>query len=88
MMTGMSPSPPADAAPAILWLRRDLRLHDHPALVAALAGGRPVVPLYVLDDALLGGRFASANRAWFLAGCLRSLAADLEARGEIGRAHV
>lgn len=70
-----------DPAPAVLWLRRDLRLHDNPALAAALEGGRPVVPLYVLDDALLRGRFASPNRFWFLLGCLRSLAGDLEARG-------
>lgn len=68
-------------APSILWLRRDLRLHDHPALTAALAGGRSVVPLYVLDEALLAGRWASPNRAWFLAGCLRDLGAALEARG-------
>ena len=25
-----------DRAPAILWLRRDLRVHDHPALAAAV----------------------------------------------------
>jgi len=27
----------------LLWLRRDLRLADHPALAAALDGGEPVV---------------------------------------------
>ena len=35
--------------PLILWFRRDLRLGDHPMLAAALATGRPVVPVFVLD---------------------------------------
>ena len=66
---------------AIVWFRRDLRLHDHPALAAAVAAHERVVPLYVLDPRLLGGRFASPNRAWFLLGSLRVLAADLAALG-------
>lgn len=37
-----------DAA-LILWFRRDLRLSDHPMLAAALATGRPVVPVFILD---------------------------------------
>lgn len=36
--------------PSILWLRRDLRLADQAALLAACSTG-PVVPIYVLDDA-------------------------------------
>ena len=36
--------------PIIVWLRRDLRLADHPALDASAASGAPVVPVYVLDD--------------------------------------
>ncbi len=35
--------------PILLWLRRDLRLSDHPALTAACAGGRPVIPVFILD---------------------------------------
>mgnify|MGYP000533585932 CR=1 FL=1 len=38
-------------APVILWSRRDLRLADNPALTEAVASGRPVMPLYVLDEA-------------------------------------
>src|SRR5919202_134361 len=38
---------------AIVWYRRDLRLHDHPALRAALDGFDRVVPVFVLDDAVL-----------------------------------
>ncbi|HEX5145871.1 MAG TPA: deoxyribodipyrimidine photo-lyase, partial [Conexibacter sp.] len=56
---------------AIVWLRRDLRLHDHPPLVAALAACERVVPAFVLDPRLLGGRVASAPRTAFLLDCLR-----------------
>lgn len=35
--------------PVILWLRRDLRLDDHPALAAACASARPVIPVFIRD---------------------------------------
>ena len=35
--------------PLILWFRRDLRLVDQPMLAAAVATGRPVLPVFVLD---------------------------------------
>ncbi len=35
--------------PLILWVRRDLRLGDQPMLAAAVAAGRPLVPVFVLD---------------------------------------
>ena len=39
---------------SILWFRRDLRVGDNPALLAAAdAGSDGVVPLFVLDPALL-----------------------------------
>lgn len=38
---------------ALLWYRRDLRLRDHPALLAALASGEDILPVFVLDPALL-----------------------------------
>ncbi|GAB4202704.1 MAG: deoxyribodipyrimidine photo-lyase [Roseiflexaceae bacterium] len=65
----------------IHWFRRDLRLRDNPALDAALraAGGR-VIPLFVLDDALLGGRVGPARLA-FLRDTLRALDADLRSHG-------
>ena len=66
---------------AILWYRRDLRVHDHPALRAALDGHDRVVPVFVLDDALLAGRYASAARTEFMLGCLRALGDALRERG-------
>ncbi len=35
--------------PLILWFRRDLRLSDQPMLAAAVATGRPLLPLFILD---------------------------------------
>ncbi len=55
----------------VLWLRRDLRLDDHPALVAAVEAGDEVVPLFVLDPRLRGP--SGAPRLAFLAGCLAEL---------------
>jgi deoxyribodipyrimidine photo-lyase len=54
---------------SVLWFRRDLRLGDHLALAEAAAG--PVVPLFVLDPALLAP--AGAPRIAFLYRCLRAL---------------
>ena len=56
---------------SVLWLRRDLRLSDHPALLAAAESAESVVPLFVLDDVLLGP--AGAPRTAFLFRCLRDL---------------
>ena len=66
---------------ALVWFRRDLRVHDHPALTAAHRECDRVVPVFVLDPRLLGGRFPSANRAWFLHGCLAELREALRERG-------
>jgi deoxyribodipyrimidine photo-lyase len=74
-------APPARGDVALAWFRRDLRLHDHPALDAALRTAGRVVPVFVLDPRLLDGPRSSANRTWFLLGALRALAGDLEARG-------
>jgi deoxyribodipyrimidine photo-lyase len=36
-------------SPTIFWIRRDLRLSDHPALTAAVARGSAVIPVFVRD---------------------------------------
>jgi deoxyribodipyrimidine photo-lyase len=66
---------------AIVWFRRDLRVHDHPALAAAIEAADIVVPLFVFDAPLLAGRWPSANRAWFMRESVAALAASLEERG-------
>lgn len=66
---------------ALLWLRRDLRLHDHPALQSALAEGGPLVPVFCFDPVMLSGRHRSGPRTLFLLDCLHDLAASLEAAG-------
>jgi deoxyribodipyrimidine photo-lyase len=66
-------------APAVVVFTRDLRVRDHPALAAAAAG--PVVPLFVLDDALLGGPHTGANRVGFLLDALHDLDRSLGRRG-------
>jgi deoxyribodipyrimidine photo-lyase len=71
----------AETGVALLWLRRDLRLHDHPALAATLGSAARVVPVFVLDPRLLDGPRSSANRTWFLLESLRELAGELAARG-------
>jgi deoxyribodipyrimidine photo-lyase len=66
---------------ALVWMRRELRLHDHPPLRLALAEHERVVPVFILDPGLLDGRFASPARAAFLHGCLKELSQDLGDRG-------
>jgi len=64
-----------------MWFRRDLRVHDLPALAAAVEAG-PVVPCFVFDERLLtGGRFASPTRVSFMLGCLEELRRSLRDRG-------
>ncbi len=67
-------------SPVILWLRRDLRLGDQPALAAAVREG-PVVPVYVLDDETTKHRKMGAASRWWLHHSLASLDRDLRAKG-------
>ncbi len=64
-----------------MWFRRDLRVHDHPALRAALDRHEQVVPAFCLDDRLLHGRHSSPARTQFLLECLADLDRQLTARG-------
>lgn len=68
------------ANPVIVWFRHDLRLADNPALTHALASGRPVLPVFVLDDEGRTRRIGAASR-WWLDKSLRALNAALEDRG-------
>ncbi len=67
--------------PAVLWFRRDLRLADNPALLAAVDAARAdgdgrVVALFVVDPALWGP--AGAPRRAYLSASLRSLSSALD----------
>ncbi|MFK5634486.1 MULTISPECIES: cryptochrome/photolyase family protein [unclassified Ornithinimicrobium] len=62
---------------SLLWLRRDLRLGDHPALLAARAAAAgELTVLFVVDQTLWAGA-GPVRRAW-LAGSLRALDEDLD----------
>ena len=65
---------------SILWLRRDLRVHDHPALQSARQADR-MIPVFCFDDALLSGRHASGPRTQFLLECLAEVDDALRERG-------
>ncbi len=65
---------------AVVLFNRDLRIHDNPALAAAAAAER-TVPLFVLDEGLLGSRLAAPNRVAFMLEALRDLDASLRRAG-------
>mgnify|MGYP006273990051 FL=1 len=50
---------------SIFWFRRDLRLSDNPALLAALDEADEVVPLFIMDDEI--AERAGAHRRSYLA---------------------
>jgi deoxyribodipyrimidine photo-lyase len=66
---------------AIMLFTRDLRLHDNPALDAALSQAETVVPLFVLEDRLVTGPRAAPNRVRFLLEALQDLRSSLRGRG-------
>ncbi|WP_241901442.1 cryptochrome/photolyase family protein [Nocardioides houyundeii] len=55
--------------PTVMWFRRDLRLSDHPALLAALEQSGSTVALFVLDPRLMR-RAGPVRRAWLAANLL------------------
>jgi deoxyribodipyrimidine photo-lyase len=63
--------------PALLWFRRDLRLRDHPALLAAAEAG-DVLACFVVDPQL--EKSSGGRRLQFLGDTLRQLHADLDGR--------
>ena len=51
---------------AIVWHRRDLRIHDHRALAAALDNCARVIPVFILDDAILKHPLTSMDRVRYM----------------------
>ena len=68
----------SDGSPILLWFRRDLRLSDHPALHAAAETGRPVIPVFLLDEVVEGH---GAAPKWRLGLGVEHFAGRLEAIG-------
>lgn len=60
----------------LVWFKRDLRVHDHPALCLAASAG-PVLPLYIAEPGLWALPDASARQWDFIAESLADLRADL-----------
>ena len=66
---------------SVLVFTRDLRDAANPALTAAIAGSSAIVPLFVLDDDVLGRLGGNASRLAFLLDSLADLDRNLRARG-------
>lgn len=64
----------------IVWFRRDLRVFDHAPLHRAAARGA-VIPVFVLDRALLHHPETAVARVAFMLECLHALDQDLRDRG-------
>jgi len=66
---------------ALVWFRRDLRLADHPALLAALAQHERVIPVYIHAADEEGEWAPGAASRWWLHHALSALAHELRSRG-------
>jgi deoxyribodipyrimidine photo-lyase len=71
----------AGMSPIIVWFRQDLRLSDNPALLHAVASGKSIICLYVLDDETPGAWKMGGASRWWLHHSLAALDKDLRTRG-------
>ncbi|MYA08813.1 MAG: deoxyribodipyrimidine photo-lyase [Holophagales bacterium] len=71
---------PIAQQPILVWFRRDLRLTDNPAWAWAVETGRPVVPVFVLDEEEGEQPIGGASR-WWLHGSLEALDRTLRRQG-------
>ena len=68
------------AEPTILWIRKEFRLADNPALAEALAGDGPVIPVFILDSVTRESGGAAAQ--WRRGCAIAAFAEALEAKGQ------
>ena len=68
---------------SLVWLRRDLRLADNPAIAQAKADGRPMLFLYHLDSERLERHDVDGIHVQWELDCLDSLKSDIENRGGV-----
>ncbi|MDE3029702.1 MAG: deoxyribodipyrimidine photo-lyase, partial [Paracoccaceae bacterium] len=64
----------------LVWIRRDLRVQDHPALALAATMGA-VLPLFVAEPAVWAAPDRSARQWGFVTECLAELREGLGALG-------
>jgi deoxyribodipyrimidine photolyase len=64
-----------------VWFRRDLRLDDNPALMAACRAGREVVPLFIWAPEEEGVFTPGLSSRWWLKSSLKSLSEKIEFLG-------
>jgi deoxyribodipyrimidine photo-lyase len=72
--------PSSERGTALVLFTRDLRVHDHAALVAAARSER-VIPVFVLDEAILSQPYAAPNRLRMLLDALEDLRSSLRGLG-------
>lgn len=68
-------------SPVIVWFTHDLRLADNAALTRAAATGRPILPVYILDDVTPGDWAMGGASRWWLEKSLGSLQTSIADRG-------
>ncbi len=66
---------------ALVWLRQDLRLHDNPALQAAIKSGLPLVFIYIYDNDSQNDWPIGAAQQWWLHHSLIALKEELNKYG-------
>ncbi|MEE4213606.1 MAG: deoxyribodipyrimidine photo-lyase, partial [Bacteroidales bacterium] len=66
---------------SIFWFRRDLRLNDNTGLYYALTSGRPVVLIFIFDEAILEGLPGDDARVSFIYENLEKLNGQISGKG-------
>ena len=68
------------APTTILWIRKEFRLADNPALAMALEGDAPVIPVFILDPETRDSGGAAAQ--WRMGRAIARFAETLEGKGQ------
>ena len=55
-----------DQKAAVVWFKRDLRIHDHEPLANASKNGMPVIPLYIFEPDYWQQTFSSLRQWSFI----------------------
>lgn len=71
----------SDQKPVIVWFRQDLRIADNPALAWASSTARPLLLIYILEDADQQTWGAGSASKWWLYGSLEALGDEIARLG-------